>query len=106
MSREPRPTESPSGLRQTLGEQYECLRKAALGQDFPPPSRVGFAILVGKGMAAWIQACSFVTSQAPSPAPPRPRGVIDEAGVPEQLHGALVNVLATMAVAAVKELPT
>lgn len=104
MNREPRPAESLFGFRQTLGEQYESLRKAALGLDFPPPSRVGFAILVGKGMAAWIQACSLVTPQAPSPVLPRPRGAADEAGVPEQLHGALVTVLTTMAVAAVKEI--
>jgi hypothetical protein len=80
-----------------LAEQYERLRRAALGQG-APASREGFAILIREGMAAWIQACASLLLQVTSPQPPR--GALALTAVEGPLQADLVSVLATMAVVA------
>ena len=72
-------------------ERYEELRAHALGGEVSG-WRLGLALLQGRGMAAWLEACRDTT---PVPSPSR-SGPSAGAGAGDEL----VGVLATMALAA------
>ena len=69
-------------------ERYETLRRRALGGD-ASGWRLGLAVLVRQGVAAWLRAGEPI----PTPSPLRPPADLPADG------GELVGVLATMALA-------
>ena len=78
---------------------YEELRRAVLGAR----SRAlgaGLGVLVRRGMAAWMMACSSVGGQAVD-APQAHNSV--EAGMPQALQGEIVTLLAGMALGSMQE---
>ena len=86
----------PSVARTTdaLVSHYEALRRRAL--DGPAGRGAGWALVIGQGMAAWMEACAALTpgpeagsvTSAPPPVP-----------LPSDLRGELVMVLARMVLA-------
>lgn len=77
-----------------LVSHYEELRRRAL--DGPVGRGAGWALFIGQGMAAWMDACAALTSVAePGPRASAPPPV----PLPSDLRGELVMVLARMALA-------
>jgi hypothetical protein len=76
-----------------LTSEYEELRRVALGGSDGLRGGIGFALLLRRGMAAWMDAC--LTAALPS----RPRSVPrqDFCAVAPDLRGEVAQVLATMA---------
>jgi hypothetical protein len=56
-------------------ERYEILRAAALGTALPPEARSGLAILLQRGMWAWVRAILQAPCQCSSAAAPRAAGL-------------------------------
>ena len=86
----------PSVARATdaLVSHYEALRRGAL--DGPGGRGAGWALFIGQGMAAWIDACAALTPMAE----PGPRASAPSPGpLPSDLRGELAMVLARMALA-------
>lgn len=82
-----------------LVEAYESLREYVLG-DCEGCTGPGLALLLHKGMAAWLQACARWTP------PPRPRAELRSspgAGLPPGLRGELVVLLTTMVLSHLEE---
>lgn len=73
---------------------YEALRAKVLGTGCTDGTPAGLLVLLGQGVAAWIERCSSL----PEPPPSAPTRLVD------QRPTALVRVLASMALAAGKEL--
>jgi len=77
-----------------LVSHYEELRRHAL--DGPAGRGAGWALFIGHGMAAWMDACTAMTPVAePGPRASAPPPV----PLPSDLRGELVMVLARMALA-------
>jgi hypothetical protein len=73
-----------------LVDRYEQLRRYALA-GHADGHRLGLAVLVGRGVAAWMHAWDALPATSPPPPPPPPAGA-DQ----------LVGVLAAMALAVVR----
>lgn len=83
----------------TLVSHYEELRRRALDR---PAGRggAGCALVIGQGMAAWMEACAALTPGAePGPRAAAPPPV----PLPSDLRGELAMVLARMALALPRE---
>lgn len=93
MSGETETIVAPSG--EALLSEYEQLRLVALGRSNGPHQGIGFALLLRRGMAAWMDAC--VTAAAPSTPRPVPRQ--GHRLVAPDLRGEVAIVLAAMALA-------
>jgi hypothetical protein len=79
--------------RQALISAYEGLRAQAIG--FSGSGGLGMALLLGQGMVAWMQACSWVASTT---TPDNLRRFPTVGGpLPDDLPGEVVLVLAAMA---------
>jgi hypothetical protein len=78
---------------ETLTSEYEELRRVALGESGGLHGGVGFALLLRRGMAAWMDAC--LKAALPSRAQSVPRR--DSCAVPPELRGEVAQVLAAMA---------
>ena len=80
---------------ETLTSEYEVLRRVALGGSNGLSGGVGFALLLRRGMAAWMDAC--LTAALPS----RPQSVPEQqqevCAVPPDLRGEVAQLLAAMA---------
>lgn len=51
------PASSPRPRAGThIADQYEALRRGALGEPLVPSAREGLAVLLGRGMWAWARA--------------------------------------------------
>jgi hypothetical protein len=79
--------------RQALISAYEDLRKQAIG--FSSSGGLGIALLLGQGMVAWMQACSWVSSATTLDNLCRRPTV--SGPLPDDLRGEVVLVLAAMA---------
>jgi len=76
-----------------LVERYEQLRRVALCGAWPADGfRPGLGVLTSRGVAAWMRACQ-PTRSAPTPA------ADSTPAAPDALTGAVVAVLAEMALA-------
>jgi hypothetical protein len=77
-----------------LVDGYEDLRRKALGGSRFGGPGYGLAILIRRGLAAWIQAYLCATPSSPIPSPPRGdlRGTL-----PFDFESEVVHVLAAMA---------
>jgi len=73
--------------------RYEDLRRHILDGGGSRP-RLGLAVLVREGVAAWITTCATV-SRAVAPAPDPSDGAVLR--LADGVHGDLVHVLAAMA---------
>jgi hypothetical protein len=71
-------------------DQYERLRKAALGDPLPPEARSGLVIFLRRGMLGWAQSLS-TTAIRREPMPAASSG-----SVPGDC-GAMIDLLAAMA---------
>jgi len=79
----------------TLVTSYDLLRQVALGRSGPDDGpRLGFAILLRQGMAAWLRAWAA----CPSSAPPRPLSAAPIA-IPTLVHRELAQVWAHLVLA-------
>jgi hypothetical protein len=83
----------PSG--EAILSECEELRRVALAGTIGPSRGVGFALLLRRGMAVWMEAC--VTAASPSRSRPVPRQ--DHHLVPADLRSEVALVLAAMALA-------
>jgi hypothetical protein len=81
-----------------LTSEYEELRRVALGGSDGLQGGVGFALLLRRGMAAWMDACLA----AALPSRPRSAPRQDLCAVPPDLRGEVAQVLATMALRGVE----
>jgi hypothetical protein len=79
-----------------LVSEYEALRGVALGGLRGPSQGVGFALLLRRGMAVWMDAC---TKAAASSSRLRPLSRQEQCLLPPDLRGEVAMVLATMALA-------
>jgi len=79
-------------------DAYEELRGSATGASTPAGGLRGLGILVQRGMAAWIHA--LTVAAAVSPAPAYCRVVSCHEPLPAGVQHEVVDVLATMALAA------
>jgi hypothetical protein len=75
-----------------LTSEYEELRRVALAGLDGLQRGIGFALLLRRGVAAWMDAC--LTAALPSRPQPVPR---DSCAVPPDLRGEVAQVLAAMA---------
>jgi hypothetical protein len=85
-----------------LDARYEQLRHAALharAGAFP----LGFGVLTGKGVTAWLRALAGLAPAGPGTAAPaaRPPGThpVQAGGLPAPVAAELINVLAAVALA-------
>lgn len=78
---------------------YESLRGYVLG-DCPGRASPGLALLLHKGMAAWLEACAQWT---PPPQAQADRQSSTGADLPPGLRGELVVVLTTMVLSHLQE---
>jgi hypothetical protein len=81
-----------------LAAHYEALRRAAVDPRECNPAVRARALLMRKGMAAWMSG----VAAAPVPAA-APRVASDERQLPGGVEGPLVEILATMALATARE---
>lgn len=82
----------------TLAERYEQLRQVALG-GHAEGWRHGLGVLIGRGMAAWMQAWT-PTGHLPAPAPVRSNtGPLPAGSVRGTPTAQVVAVLASMTLA-------
>jgi hypothetical protein len=92
---------APETLVPTSGDalvfEYEELRRVALGAFRSPSQGVGFALLLRRGMAVWMDACTTAAA-APSRQP-----VSKQDRLPPDLRGEVALVLAAMALACPSE---
>jgi hypothetical protein len=51
----------------SIVEQYETLRRAALGQALPPESRCGLLLFLRRGMWGWARALVSPNANVPQP---------------------------------------
>lgn len=80
-------------MSERLVAEYEELRRVALVANGPSQG-VGLALLLRRGMAAWMEAClTAVPSPMPRPAPPQ------ACFLPADLRHEVATVLAAMALA-------
>jgi hypothetical protein len=75
----------------TVTEQYETLRRGALGERLPLEARSGLALLLRRGMWAWAQAAAAPRTTLRSTRPSPPTSI---AGEEQQ---AVVHLFAAMA---------
>jgi hypothetical protein len=90
--------ETTATAAETLTSEYEELRRVALGGSGGLHGGVGFALLLRRGMAAWMDAC--LTAAVPSRPPSVPRQ--EFCAVPPDLRGEVAQVLAAMALGRVE----
>jgi hypothetical protein len=89
---------APSLDGHVLAERYEALREAAVGSGRPGDGVCGLALLMRKGMAAWMK--SVVEERVRNAAIPAASSAI------RQFHGieqTLVDIVASMALATALE---
>jgi len=79
---------------------YEAVRALALGEPANGVTPLGFAVLLRRGLVAWLASCAEAVARQAAPAPrPRSEGV-PVAPIVGGLRGEAVRVLASMALAA------
>lgn len=84
-----------------LVSKYEELRRVALGALRGPSQGVGFALLVRRGMAVWMDACTKAAAGSSSRL--RPLSKQEDRLLPPDLRGEVALVLAAMALACPSE---
>lgn len=82
-----------------LVSEYEELRRVALGALRSPSQGVGFALLLRRGMAVWMDACTKAASLSGL----RPVSKQEDRLLPPDLRGEVASLLAAMALACPSE---
>ena len=85
-----------------LADAYERLRCAATGSSRQCTSLQGLGILIQRGMAAWMSACSAVTPPAASALP----AISDVVPMVPSAERDVIDVLAAMALTITTEVRT
>jgi hypothetical protein len=88
----------PDGL--VLAEHYEALRREVVSAGEYPASVRGLALLMRRGMAAWMKCMRELPVHVLSPAA---SSVV--ANLPDTLEKNLIDIMATMAFATAMEIP-
>lgn len=83
-----------------LAEHYEALRREAVDASKYPVSVRGLALLMRRGMAAWMKCMRELPVHVLSPAA---SSVV--ANLPDTLEKNLIDIMATMAFATAMEIP-
>ena len=83
----------PTPCHDALIARYEELRGQALGRPSVIPRGQGLALLLRRGMAAWMRAWAQCAPQLPTP-PKEQRG--DESILPFEMHREVTMILAGM----------
>jgi hypothetical protein len=86
----------PAGLT----AQYEALRAQALSGSAAIATPLGLAVLLRRGLAAWLVVCIELVPAVPTPDRLRPAGGPSPSVMPMGVHPEAVRVLASMALAA------
>jgi hypothetical protein len=86
------PQGEAAGLGDLFVENYEYLRCRILDQGIDGRGELGLAVLVGRGVRAWMELCS--TARV---APLLPRNATSRDLLPDATRGELVEVLVGMA---------
>jgi hypothetical protein len=81
-----------------LAEHYEALRREAVNAGEYPASVRGLALLMRRGMAAWMKCVSEIPAHTVSPA-----SAPAIAKLPDTLGQTLIDIMATMAFATAME---
>lgn len=93
---------APETIEPTSGDalvsEYEELRRVALGALRGPSQGVGFALLLRRGMAVWMDACTKASSSRL-----RPVSKQEDRLLPPDLRGEVALLLAAMALACPSE---
>lgn len=80
---------------------YEAVRAQALGEPATGATPLGFAVLLRRGLVAWLASCAEAVARQAAPTPrPRSGGTPFMPVVECGLRGEAVRVLASMALAA------
>lgn len=80
---------------------YEAVRAQALGEPATAAVPLGFAVLLRRGLVAWLATCAEVLARQAVPAPRRrSEGTAAPSVALGGLRGEAVRVLASMALAA------
>ena len=84
---------------------YESLRRHTLTRDSRPEARDGLAVLLRKGVAAWLQAWSRVPAPTVPTVPTVPAAPADRHRpiLPDGVSAELIRVLAGMALGHLQE---
>jgi hypothetical protein len=82
----------------TLADYYEALRKTVVESGSCAYTMAGHALLVFKGMAAWMKGMSEAPAYNRAPVAPR-----NESSLPVGIEQNLVDILATMVLAGTLE---
>jgi hypothetical protein len=83
-----------------LTTQYEALRAQALAGSAAIATPLGLAVLLQRGLVAWVAVCIELVPAASPPDRLRPAVCPPPAVVPIGVHAEAVRVLASMALAA------
>jgi hypothetical protein len=82
-----------------LTAQYEALRAQALAGSAAIATPLGLAVLLRRGLAAWLAVCIELVPVVPARDRPRPAGGPAAVAVPIGMHAEAVRVLVSMALA-------
>jgi len=88
--------QSRSAAPTAIAERYETLRTAAVGEALPPEARSGLMLFLRRGMWGWMRA--LVAASAPA----QPIRTPPSASTPSQQSRAAIQLLATMAMNAIR----
>jgi hypothetical protein len=90
-----------------LAEAYEQLRCAATESSRHSPNLQGLGILIQRGMAAWMSACTAVTSSSTMATPtPTPPVIGDVMHILPSAQRDVIDLLAAMALTITPEVRT
>jgi len=85
-----------------LIEHYEKVRQAVLGREASASSRWGQAVLVNRGVAAWMQAAGqLLAPLSPLPAAAR----VTEATLPSLVRQGLVHLMGEVVLSIAEKAP-
>jgi hypothetical protein len=80
-----------------LLDQYEALRREALGPDLAGKRGQGLALFIARGMRAWIEVLSALVGKSQPLSPAQAQGPMSRPpGLPASLRSELTTVLADM----------
>jgi len=97
----PAPSIPSFEICEALASSYEELREIALTSAgvLLHGRGTGFALLIRRGMASWMETCIGVLAQPTAPAVPAPRQLDEPPYVPAEVRLDVAMILAQMALA-------
>lgn len=90
----------PRQVGAQLTAHYEAVRAQALGSATPGTTALGLALVLRRGMVAWLAVCGEVLARQPGPSV---RSRAAPQTVAPGVQGEAVRLLAGMALAVVRE---